>query len=132
VLGYDVAAEGGLVMNAEEAGRVQEIFAIASDAGSLAEALQRVNERGLGRTLVLNDVRPTVSIATRNNQIWRLGPYIPTKGAVAVDGFRIRISAVPFLSWYSISPRFSAPMSNSQANETWIIQWSRCRRLCQC
>ncbi len=47
LLGYDVAAKGGLVVNAEEAARVQEIFTIAGEAGSLAEALQRVNEREL-------------------------------------------------------------------------------------
>jgi len=48
VLGYDVSAKGGgLVVNADEAARVQEIFAIAAAAGTLAEALQRVNALGL-------------------------------------------------------------------------------------
>jgi len=35
-----------LVVNADEAARVQEIFAIAAAAGTLAEALQRVNHNG--------------------------------------------------------------------------------------
>jgi DNA invertase Pin-like site-specific DNA recombinase len=48
VLGYEVAPKGGgLVVNAEEAERVREIFAIALKAGTLAGALQQVNARGL-------------------------------------------------------------------------------------
>jgi hypothetical protein len=48
VLGYEVAAKGGgLVVNAVEAERVREIFAIAAKAGTLAGALQQVNARGL-------------------------------------------------------------------------------------
>jgi len=48
VLGYDVTPKGGgLVLNVEEAARVQEIFAIAAGAGTLAETLQSVNARGM-------------------------------------------------------------------------------------
>jgi DNA invertase Pin-like site-specific DNA recombinase len=48
VLGYDVAPKGGaLVINAEQAERVREIFAIGAKAGTLAEALREVNARGL-------------------------------------------------------------------------------------
>jgi hypothetical protein len=48
VLGYDVAPKGGsLVVNAKEARRVREIFAIAAKAETLSEALEQVNARGL-------------------------------------------------------------------------------------
>jgi site-specific DNA recombinase len=48
LLGYDLTPKGGgLVVNVEEAARVQEIFAIASGAATLAEALHLVNARGL-------------------------------------------------------------------------------------
>jgi site-specific DNA recombinase len=47
VLGYDVAAKGGLVVNVDEAERVREIFTIAAESETLAEALVEVNRRGL-------------------------------------------------------------------------------------
>src|ERR1051326_6890982 len=48
ILGYDVAAEGGrLVVNAAEAERVREIFAIAKGATSLQEIQRETERRGL-------------------------------------------------------------------------------------
>jgi site-specific DNA recombinase len=47
VLGYDVAPEGGrLVVNAAEAERVQEIFALCAGSSSMTEALQAARARG--------------------------------------------------------------------------------------
>jgi site-specific DNA recombinase len=47
VLGYDVAPEGGrLVVNAVEAERVREIFALCARSSSLTEALQEARARG--------------------------------------------------------------------------------------
>jgi DNA invertase Pin-like site-specific DNA recombinase len=48
VLGYDIDLQGGrLVVNEEEARRVQEIFAIGDQTGSLAATLGRSSELGL-------------------------------------------------------------------------------------
>ena len=47
VLGYDVAPEGGrLVVNAAEAERVREIFALCAGSSSMTEALQAARARG--------------------------------------------------------------------------------------
>jgi DNA invertase Pin-like site-specific DNA recombinase len=47
VLGYDIAASGGkLVVNAEEADRVQSIFALYLQSGSVASALAEMQGRG--------------------------------------------------------------------------------------
>ncbi len=48
ILGYDVDPAGGrLVVNLEEAQRVQEIFVLCDKAGSLTAGLHEVNARGL-------------------------------------------------------------------------------------
>src|ERR1700716_1336987 len=47
VLGYDVAPEGGrLVVNAVEAERVRDLFALCARSSSMTEALQAARARG--------------------------------------------------------------------------------------
>ncbi len=88
VLGYDVAAAGGrLLVNAQEAAQVREIFALAEQAPTLAETLRQVEARGLRtKTWTSRGGRPHLGKMFSNSSLSRLLSNVLYTGQISHKG----------------------------------------------